>query len=150
MAAGSSNRSTSAPRACAIPAGQQHILRNGQIGDIVNFSKRYTYAEVEVGVAYDVDLDQVYGVLEAVGQQIRADHPDVLEPMKVLGLDNFGESELTLRTITRVKPGCHLQVARDVRKLIKEAFDREGIEIPFARRVIIFKTEDGQDAPVPG
>ncbi len=127
------------------PGGQQHILRNGQIGDIINFSKRYTYAEVEVGVAYDTNLDQAYAILQEVGRQIREVNMDVLEDMKVLGLQNFGESELLLRTITRVKPGCHQQVARDLRKLIKEAFDREGIEIPFARRVLIFKPQDGNE-----
>ncbi len=129
------------------PGGQQHILRNGQIGDIVNFSKRYTYAEVEVGVDYETDLDHAYRVLEEVGRQISQEHPDVLEAMKVLGLQNFGESELLLRTVTRVKPGCHLKVARDLRKRIKEAFDREGIEIPFARRVLIIKNDDGREAP---
>ncbi|MDZ8118244.1 mechanosensitive ion channel family protein [Pontiella agarivorans] len=123
------------------PGGQQHILRNGQIGDIINFSKRYTFAEVEVGVAYDTDLDLAYTVLAEVGRKIREVNQDVLEDMKVLGLQNFGESELLLRTITRVKPGCHQQVARDLRKLIKEAFDGQGIEIPYARRVLIFKTE---------
>ncbi len=127
------------------PGGQQHILRNGQIGDIINYSKRYTYAEVEVGVAYDTDLDHAYAVLEAVGRQIQESHPDVLEPLKVLGLEEFGESELLLRTITRVNPGCHLQVSRQLRKQIKEAFDREGIEIPFARRVLIFKPEAAQE-----
>lgn len=127
------------------PGGQQHILRNGQIGDIINYSKRYTYAEVEVGVAYDTDLDHAYAVLEAVGRQIQESHPDVLEPLKVLGLEKFGESELLLRTITRVNPGCHLQVSRQLRKQIKEAFDREGIEIPFARRVLIFKPEAAQE-----
>lgn len=129
------------------PGGQQHILRNGQVGDIVNYSKRYTFAEVEVGVAYDTDLDHAYRVLEEVGQQIREEHEDVLEAMNVRGLDSFGESELLLRTVTRVKPGCHLQVARDLRKKIKEAFDREGIEIPFARRVLIFKPEEANDVP---
>ncbi len=124
------------------PGGQQHILRNGQIGDIINFSKRYTFAEVEVGVAYDTDLDRAFEVLKEVGCQIREDNPNVLEAMQVQGLQNFGESELLLRTITRVKPGCHQQVARDLRKLIKEAFDREGIEIPFARRVLVFKPEE--------
>lgn len=127
------------------PGGQQHILRNGQIGDIINFSKLYTFAEVEVGVAYDTNLDHAYEVLEKVGIQIREVNANVLEVMKVQGLQNFGESELLLRTITRVKPGCHQQVARDLRKLIKEAFDREGIEIPFARRVLIFKPEAGKD-----
>lgn len=131
------------------PGGQQHIMRNGQIGDIINFSKRYTFAEVEVGVAYDTDLDHAYAVLEEVGRQIRETNPDVIEAMKVLGLENFGESELLLRTITRVKPGCHRNVARDLRKRIKQAFDREGIEIPFARRVLIFKPETGETPQEP-
>lgn len=125
------------------PGGQQHILRNGQIGEVVNFSKGYTRAVVDVGVAYDSDLDQVFRVLTETGQRLRAENEFVLEPTRVLGLDNFGESELTIRTATQVKPGHHLDVARDLRKRIKEAFDREGIEIPFARRVLIFKPETG-------
>ena len=48
---------------------------------------------------------------------------------------------VSIRTVTRVKPGQHQGVAREYRKLIKEAFDREGIEIPFARRVVIFEND---------
>jgi len=121
------------------PNGQLHILRNGQLNTVINYSKNYTYAVVEVGVAYDSDLDKVYAVLKQTGEELKKTHPDVLDPTEVKGLENFGESDLLVRTTTRVKPGCHLKVARDLRKMIKEAFDREGIEIPFARRVLIFK-----------
>ncbi|MEA3494052.1 MAG: mechanosensitive ion channel family protein [Candidatus Margulisiibacteriota bacterium] len=121
------------------PNGQLHIIRNGLMGKIINYSKSYTYAVVEVGVAYDSELDQVYRVLRKTGEKLKEKNPDVIEPTVVQGLDNFGESELTIRTTTRVKPGRHLEVARDYRKMIKEAFDLEGIEIPFARQVIIFK-----------
>ena len=38
-----------------------------------------------------------------------------------------------------------MQVARDLRKIIKEDFDKAGIEIPFARRVIIFKNDDDKN-----
>ena len=123
------------------PDGQLHILRNGQLGEVVNYSKEYTYAVVQVGVAYDSNLDQVYGVLKKVGEELKATNSDVLEATNVQGLDNFGESELTIRTITRVKPGRHRQAARQYRKMIKDAFDREGIEIPFARRVVIFQNQ---------
>ncbi len=126
------------------PGGQQHILRNGQIGEVVNFSKGYTRAVVDVGVAYDSDLDKVYRVLRQTGQELKETNTNVLEPTKVNGLDNFGESDLTIRTVTQVQPGHHLDVARDLRKRIKEAFDREGIEIPFARRVLIFKPEQAK------
>ena len=123
------------------PDGQLHILRNGQLGEVVNFSKGYTYAAVQVGVAYDANLDHVYEVLEKTGEELKAINTDVLEATNVQGLENFGESELTIRTLTRVKPGRHRQAARQYRKMIKDAFDREGIEIPFARRVIIFQNQ---------
>ena len=121
------------------PDGQQHILRNGQINDIINFSKKYTFAVVEVGVAYESDLDHVYKVLKEAGIALKMADKHVIAPTEVQGLQDFGASELTIRTVTRVKPGRHLQVARDYRKLVKEAFDREGIEIPFTQQVVTFK-----------
>lgn len=119
--------------------GQQYILRNGQIDEIVNFSKIYTYAAVYVGVAYESDLDHVYSVLTELGKKLYESHTDVVAPTEVKGLEGFGASELTIKTVTKVKPGKHLQVARDYRKMIKEAFDREGIEIPFSQHVVSFK-----------
>ncbi len=124
------------------PGGRLHILRNGDIKTIINYSKEYVYAVVYVGVDYESNLDHVYRVIEEAGQQIKELHPDVLEPTRIDGLDDFGESELTIRTATKVKPGKHLPVARLLRKLIKEAFDRENIEIPFARRVLILKNSE--------
>lgn len=118
------------------PNGQQHILRNGQLNEIINYSKQFTFAVVEVGVAYDSDLDQVYAILEEAGSELRASSEDVLESTDVQGLESFGASELVIRTVTRVKPGQHAQVAREYRKLIKEYFDRHGIEIPFAQQVV--------------
>ncbi|WP_432822748.1 mechanosensitive ion channel family protein [Trichloromonas sp.] len=123
------------------PDGQVHIMRNGQIESVVNYSKGYTHAVVEVGVSYDSDLDQVYRILDETGAKLKETSSNVLAPTEVKGLQAFGESELLIRTITRVKPGFHSNVAFLLRKLIKEAFDREGIEIPFARRVVIFKPE---------
>ena len=124
------------------PNGQLHILRNGQLDGVVNFSKEYTNAVVMVGVAYDSDLDHVFEVLAKAAETLKAGNDNVIEATRVQGVDDFGESEITIRIVTRVKPGQHQGVAREYRKLIKEAFDREGIEIPFARRVVIFENDE--------
>jgi len=124
------------------PDGQLHIMRNGTLGDIVNFSKEYTNAVVEVGVAYDSNLNDVYRVINEVGTKLDELYEDVFEPTEVQGLNSFGESDLLIRTVTKVKPGRHFSVARQMRKMLKEAFDREGIEIPFARRVLIFQNDE--------
>jgi len=127
------------------PNGQLHILRNGQINQVENFSKGYTFAVVEVGVAYDSDLEHVFKVLDDVGEKIKEKNPNVLEKLVVQGIKEFGESELLIRTLTRVKPGYHLKVVYELRNMIKNEFDLEGIEIPFARRVVIIKNQSDID-----
>lgn len=79
---------------------------------MINFSKEYAHAVVEVGVADDSNLAKA-----------------------------SGESSLLVRTVTRGQPGPHMQVALLFRKMIKDNFDREGIEIPSARQVLIFKNQ---------
>lgn len=113
--------------------GQLHIIRNGEIKDIVNFSKQYIYAVVNVGVAYQSNLDLVYEVLEEVGKQLDEEYDEILEPLRVGGLEDFGEFQLLIKTKTKVKPGRDSDMRRIIRKRIKEAFDREGIEIPYMR-----------------
>ncbi|MBD2346376.1 mechanosensitive ion channel family protein [Anabaena subtropica] len=111
------------------PDGQLQIIRNGDIGSIINFSKQYIYARVEVSVSYNSNLDHVYRVVEKVGQQLKLDEHDVLEPTRVAGLENFGENHLLLLTLTKVKPGKHLHIQRVLRKILKDTFSEEEIEI---------------------
>lgn len=111
------------------PDGQLQIVRNGDVGSIINYSKQYIYARVEVSVSYDSNLDHVYRVVEKVGQQLKADEQDVLEPTRVAGLENFGEHNLLLLTLTKVKPGKHIHIQRVLRKILKETFSQEEIEL---------------------
>jgi moderate conductance mechanosensitive channel len=112
------------------PNGQLQIIQNGNIGSITNYSKQYIFAVVEVGVPYNSNLAHVYKVIEEVGKQLKADDPDVLEGTQVDGVESLGESNLLLRTLTKVKPGKHLQIQRILRKIFTDALLREGIIIP--------------------
>ncbi|MDJ0733082.1 MAG: mechanosensitive ion channel family protein [Nostocaceae cyanobacterium] len=112
------------------PNGQLQIIRNGEMGSIINYSKNYIYAMVQVRLAYEVELEQVYGIIESIGQQLKADYPEVLEPTQVDGIEEFGEYYLLLGTRTKVKPGKKLKIERLLRKILKDAFSREGIQIP--------------------
>ena len=124
------------------PDGQLYIVRNGQINSLVNFSKGYIHAVVEVGVSYGSDLNQVYRVIQETGDKLRESNVDVLEVTQVEGIAKFDESSLVIHTITKSKPGRHREVGFEFRKMLIEAFGREGIEIPFAHRVLTFKKED--------
>ncbi len=126
------------------PSGQLHILRNGDIQQVINYSKGYIKAPVELRVAYDCDLNQVYRIIEEVGRQLYTQYPEILEPTEVDGVERFGESEVVIRTLTTVKPGneprgTHDDIQGIFRKAIKEAFEQHGIKVPFARRVLTWE-----------
>ena len=124
------------------PNGQVQILRNGEIKDIVNYSKQYVYAVVEVPISYSLNLDRVYGIIEKMGKNLKENNQDVLEPTLVDGVEKFGEHYILIRTLTKVKPGTHNKTQRLLRKLIKDVFDLEGIEIPFVERVVFLNKDN--------
>ncbi len=114
--------------------GELHILQNGKLGDVVNHSHEYTNAVVNVGVSHKSDLHQVYAVLRDLGKALNAEMDDVLKPTEVVGVDNFSGPEIVIRTVTRVRPGRHKPIERELKKRIIEQFQEEGIVIPFENR----------------
>ncbi|MEM7354628.1 MAG: mechanosensitive ion channel domain-containing protein [Acidobacteriota bacterium] len=99
--------------------GRHHILRNGQIIDIANFSKGYVFAVVHLAVAIDTNLEAARAVITDIGQTLAETNGDVLEATQLKGVEKLTESEMVLLTLTRAKPGRHKQVERDLRGLIK-------------------------------
>jgi small conductance mechanosensitive channel len=112
------------------PNGQLQIIRNGDMGSITNYSKQYIFAVVDVSVPYDSNLAHVYQVIEEVGQKLKANSTDILELTQIDGVESLSESNLLLRTLTKVKPGKHLQIQRILRKNFMDTLLQERILLP--------------------
>ncbi len=114
--------------------GKVHIVPNGEISVVTNFTREYSRALIEIGVAYKEDVDKVIGILKEVGEEIRKDEiygPKIMEPMEVIGLDSFGSSSINIKVRFKTKPIEQWSTAREYRRLVKKRFDKENIEIPF-------------------
>jgi small-conductance mechanosensitive channel len=103
--------------------GRLHIVRNGDMKLVVNYSKDYAVAAVALDVGYDADLRAVFASLHDAGEQLRAENPEILGETEIDGITAFGPSTMTIRTSTRVKPGCHRTMAAKLRLAFKETFD---------------------------
>ena len=114
--------------------GQLFILRNGDLNDVVTYSRNFANAVVTVGVDHESDIKKVYAVLNKIGNEIKRDNADVIEQTRIEGIEDFNGPELLIRTVTKVNPGCHEDIERELRMRMKEAFDEEGIIIPFDKR----------------
>ncbi|MBE3587874.1 MAG: mechanosensitive ion channel family protein [Thermoanaerobacteraceae bacterium] len=132
-------------------SGQLHIVPNGQIKQVTNHSRGNLQALVDVGVAYEENLERVMTVLQEICEQVARDLADVIaEGPKVLGVVNFGQSEVIIRILAYTKPLQQWYVERELRRRIKDAFDREGIAIPYPRTVVLNMSGGEKNAQVSG
>ena len=67
--------------------------------------------------------------------------PLILEPPEVLGIESFGESQVTIKTLVKTLPQRQWEVARECRKRTKATFGKEGIEMPSPTRVHLTRIE---------
>ena len=126
--------------------GQLFYVPNGQIAAVGSYSRGWTRAVVEVGVAYEQDVRRALAVLKQTGDEIAAEREEiVLEPPEAQGVMGFGASDVTVRLVIKVKAAEHWALERELRQRIKAAFDAEGVEIPFPRQVVYRRTESPSD-----
>ena len=121
--------------------GKVHTIPNGEIKIVSNLSKEWARSVLDVGVSYREDLDKVTELLKQIGRELAAEEPwkgDILEPLQILGVEQFGESQLVIRVIVKTKPLKQWEVGRELRRRIKNRFDEKGIQIPFPHRVLIW------------
>ncbi|MBI4611070.1 MAG: mechanosensitive ion channel family protein [Candidatus Rokubacteria bacterium] len=119
--------------------GVVHVFPHGTVNTLSNMTKGWSAYVIDVGVAYKEDTDRVVEVMRRVAEELRQDPayaPMILEPMEVFGVDNFGESEVTIKARFKTQPLQQWAVGREYRRRLKKAFDAEGIEIPFPHRSI--------------
>jgi moderate conductance mechanosensitive channel len=119
--------------------GNLHIVPNGLAGVITNLSFKFANVNVDVGVSYNSDIDKVERVMNEVGEKMMKEEPwkdNIIEPIKFLRLDNFGDSSITVKALGKVKPATQWDTAAEYRRRLKKAFEKEGIEIPFPQIVV--------------
>jgi len=121
-------------------SGVVHVFPNGGITTLSNMTKDWSAFVLDMGVAYREDTDRVVALMQSVGEELRQD-PElgrlILEPIEVVGIENFADSAVTLRARIKTKPAEQWKIGREYRRRLKQAFDAQGIEIPFPMRTLV-------------
>ncbi len=122
-------------------SGELHIIPNGMIDTVTNKSRGAMRAWVDIGIAYEEDIDNAINVLNKLFEDMQKKEADIVEGPTVLGVSNLGASDIVISIIAKTEPMKQWDVERKIRKRVKEVFDLEGIEIPYPRTVVIKKEE---------
>lgn len=119
--------------------GNQHFVPNGQITVTSNFTSKFAQPVIDVGVAYETDIDHALTVFEDELAKLASD-PDfdhlVTDPPEILGVTELGESAVILRARLTTIAEERWAVQREALKRVKKRFDAEAITIPFPQITI--------------
>ncbi len=116
--------------------GDVHIIPNGEIKIVTNMSKEFKCAIIDVGISYNEDVDRVLRIMEAEMETCLGKVEGLISVPKVLGITELGNSCLNIRITANCEVGQSWAVERELRRLIKLRFDKEGISIPYPQLTI--------------
>lgn len=119
--------------------GIVHHIPNGTIDKASNYSSEYSGINLNVSVAYDTDIDKLTKIVNSVGEKMAKDpmwKEAIIEVPSFLRVDRLGDSSMDIKITGTVKPLKQWDVTGELRKRIKEAFDKERIVIPYPQTVV--------------
>ncbi len=121
--------------------GIVHSIPNSEVGVASNYTKEWSRVNMNISVGYGEDLSRVISVINNVGKAMAGDPkwaPLILKAPEVLRVDDFGDSGIAIKILGDTKPLSQWDVMGELRLRLKEAFDKEGIEIPWPHTKVYF------------
>lgn len=114
--------------------GVMHIIPNGAISKVTNYTRGNMQAVVNVPVAYEADTAKVLELLNQACDAVK-DLPQVTDSPQVRGIVDFRPGEMIMRITVKTLPLEQAGVETALRKEIKRLFDAAGIPLPAAARL---------------
>jgi moderate conductance mechanosensitive channel len=123
---------------------------NGEIHRVANFSQEWSRALLDIEVAYETDIGRAEAVIKRVADDLwRAERfpGSILEEPDLWGVQTLGAHGVVIRLVIKTRPADQWKVLRALRRDIKDAFDAEGIEIPFPQQAVWVRGADRDGDP---
>ena len=130
--------------------GNAHTVPYGSIDVVTNMTKDFSYAVIDLDVAYRENTDEVIRVLREIDDRMRKEWPYrrlIMGPLDIAGVDTLGDSAVVVRMRSKTLPGEQWGIKREFLRRIKLRFDELGISIPFPHQTVYFGVDKEGRAP---
>jgi small conductance mechanosensitive channel len=129
--------------------GVVHVFPNGAITSLANRTRVYSCYVLNIGVAFDSDVDKAIQALKEIDLNMRADAafgPMMLAPIEVWGVDQFLDTGVVMKARLKTVAGKQWDVGREMNRRIRNEFRERNIAL-MARWPQILASEDPQPEP---
>lgn len=128
--------------------GTVHIIPNSQITIVSNMTRDWAQVALRVAVAYSEPSDKIVKLLQQVGEDLRHDPgfaEDIVAEIQVPGIERVGNGEADYLMLVKTRPGKQYAVSRELRRRIKECFQKNNVQPGAPGRVYV--VDQGTGAP---
>ncbi len=113
--------------------GAVHVIPNGSVTALSNFTREYSYYVFEATLAYGADTDRALAILETVGTELAADdhfRAMILSPIEGIGVNRLAARGATVKARIKTLPSKQGIVGQELNRRVKARLDAEGIAFP--------------------
>jgi len=121
----------------------------GSLGAVQNMSRDWVIVKDIIGITYDSDIDKAKKLIKQIGLELAKDpdlSPNILQPLKMQGVEQFDDYGLRIRTKMMTKPGEQFVIRRRANAMIKRAFDENGIKFAIPKVQVAHDVDDSASA----
>lgn len=118
--------------------GSLTTIPNGSITTVANLSKDWARVVLDLEVDYQEDADRAAQIMLATAQTLREERPaEMIEDPVSMGVERLTPSSLVVRLTVKTLPQKQADIARELRRRIKLAFDQAGVRAPVREQFIL-------------
>ncbi|MFD1928365.1 mechanosensitive ion channel family protein [Sporosarcina siberiensis] len=124
--------------------GEIHIIPNGNIAEVINYSINNSLAIIDVRIGYDIDIQRAEDLIEEFLKSLPIGYGGLIAQPTLIGVQDLAASEIVFGVTAQTEPVMQWAFARIFRKDLKLFLDQHGIEIPYPKMVVYHKEERGE------
>jgi len=127
--------------------GTVHFVPNSAIQIVSNTTRDWSQLALRVTVAYSEPSEKVVKLLREVGEEVRRDPAfaeDIVGAIDVPGIERVGNGEAEYLMLVKTRPNKHFGVSRELRRRIKECFEKNGVQAAGPGRIYVVDQGTGK------
>lgn len=121
--------------------GEIHIIPNGNVSEVINYSINNSLAIIDIRIGYDTDIQRAEDLIEEFLRSLPIGYGGLVAEPTLIGVQDLAASEIVFGVTAQTEPVMQWAFARLFRKDLKLFLDQHGIDIPYPKMVVYHKEE---------